>query len=142
MSFVNSKAVNNSIDNREPDPVKKRPSFLKDIRDKKKDKLGSVFKSISKSRVDPSVMQEIAADDLKDPDWVANKCVPDLVTSNAIPVGGNPNDPDDPEKLKQHQKKHQINWLAQETRQRDMQLLEKSAQGKQKQRSTAMKYGW
>lgn len=123
-------------------PVKKRPSFLSDIRDKKKGS-GSIVKHVIRKEVRHDSMQSIAATELQDPQWVLNNHLFDPLSPEIIPEHGVRIDSTaDTAQPMQQQKKHQINWLAQETRQKDLQLLEKSAQGKQKLRSTAMKYGW
>ncbi len=141
MSENNLKSIPSSGSDRKDAENKKRPAFLSDIRDKKKGKLISLQKPTSMKQIDSASMQVITADDLKDPDWITNNPHVDLVTTS-LSQETSVEKAEEADKLKQHQKKHQINWLAQDTRHKDIQLLEKSAQGKQKQRSSALKYGW
>jgi hypothetical protein len=118
----------------------KRPSFLTDLRDTKKHKLVHTTKKSTVKGIDPADIQDISADQLRDSSWTENHV--HVVSGLSIPNSTNTSQGEDAETTKQQQKKHQINWLAMETKQKEAHLLEKSAVGKQKQRSTALKYGW
>jgi hypothetical protein len=123
---------------------RKKPSFLNDIRGKKKfrnegSNLAACFVRDKVLLANFESLPLISADDLKDKDWktertreriprVEAECESSAKDSKAVK--------DD------HGKKHQINWLAEDARHREDLLLERSSAGKKQKRSTAMKYGW
>ena len=122
----------------------KRPSHLVDIRDKKKSKVG-----VSMSKRDMAAMAyigeipTISAVDLQNAEWSRRLAV--SVDETGVDGGSNSSNVAEPQGTdgsSHGQKKHQINWLAMDMKQKEGALLEKSVLGKQKQRSTAMKYGW
>jgi len=143
-----STITNNETDSRQ---TKKRASFLSDLRDKKKAHIQSVSGSGVGKRGRSLIpkLEEIpvvSADDLRDKNWSQQLREADgVLSSNSLVAKSSASsDPSLPQSTsdKQPQKKHQINWLAQDMKQKEAALLEKSAVGKQKQRNTAIKYGW
>lgn len=144
-----STITNNEMDSRQ---TKKRPSFLSDLRDKKKAHLYNVSRSGVTQRERSLIpkldeIPVVSADDLRDKNWSQQlRGEGDGVHSSDSGVAQTSasSDPSLRQSTsdKQPQKKHQINWLAQDMKQKEAALLEKSAVGKQKQRNTAMKYGW
>lgn len=143
-----STITNNETDSRQ---TKKRASFLSDLRDKKKAHIQSVSgRSVGKCgrSLIPKLdeIPVVSADDLRDKNWSQQLREADgVLSSNSLFAKSSASsDPSLPQSTsdKQPQKKHQINWLAQDMKQKEAALLEKSAVGKQKQRNTAIKYGW
>ena len=128
---------------------RKRPSHLTDLRGSKKTK--NIIPT-SQTRREKDSQQTVASlpvivgEDLRDPDWEEkNRATPSYATVvKALDAAHEANDAgrESVVALGEQQKKNQINWLALNARQNDALLLERSAAGKQKQRSTAMKYGW
>lgn len=116
----------------------KRPSFLTDLRDNKRFRPQSAPVQKQQKSSPPSDIKSISADDLKDPDWMV-KHVADITESRSaegtqtsesnseVPAGG---------------KKHSVNWLAMNARQRSSELLGKSTSHKERKANLTMKYGW
>lgn len=126
---------------------KKRPSYLVDLRGSKKPK--PISSGMSRRDVialtEATNIQTVDANDLRDVHWEEKNMRSRLKEEgngdslNAQPLGTIPTLG---EVSKDSKKKHQINWLAMDVRQREMQLLEKSTANKSNQRSKALKYGW
>ena len=134
--------VGKGTSNRDPEIVVKRPAYLADLRNSKGGKRLDVSR-MKKPRISGLVSEQeipvVSAEDLRDPRWAApgqkgvGMLLPTKNGEGEAELIGSPS---------HSRKKHQVNWLAQVARRNDAELLEKAAAGKQKQRSTAMKYGW
>ena len=108
---------------------KKRPSFLLDVRGDKKVKMNKRDLAAI-AAISHDALPTIDANDLRDVNWEERNRPSADVTINLRDVS------------KDSKKKHQINWLAMDVRQKELQLLEKSSQSKSNQRSKTLKYGW
>lgn len=127
---------------RNADLAGKRPSYLADLRNSK-DCRRSHISTTKKPRISGFISEQtipfISAEDLRDPRWASpgqkgvGMLLPPTNGEGEAELIGSPS---------HSRKRHQVNWLAQDARRNDAELLEKAAAGKQKQRSTAMKYGW
>lgn len=116
----------------------KRPSFLQDVRGTKKLKESGIGNISKRDRASMSSQLDsiptIDASELRDPDWEeknrASAIEKAMISANLADVS------------KDDKKKHHINWLAMDVRDKELQLLEKSAAKKSNQRSKTLKYGW
>ena len=127
-----------------PSKQAKRPSYLVDIRGRKNK---SSRRLQNASRVQhgeiPQLeeLKTVRADDLKDQDWSNGKNESSIRGKESL---SRPEDHSDESRasIKEDKKNHHINWLALELKQNEEALLQKIATGKQKQKSSALKYGW
>ena len=134
---IGSNGTDNAVSHKSS-VTKKRPAFLQDLRGSKTLKapgIGSISKKdryeLNKRIAD---IESIDANDLRDPNW-EDKNRASVVEKATLTAHLE-------EVSKDNKKKHQINWLAMDVRDKELQLLEKSAAKKSNQRSKTLKYGW
>ena len=121
---------------------RKRPCYLTDLRGKQRVKATfGVSGVVKEDRLSPNfdTLPIICADDLRDKNWSRARSRSQGSPSDSE-IG--PSEAERNAGVDVHQKKHKINWLAEDVKHRETLLLEKSATGKEKKKSTAMKYGW
>eukprot|EP00923_Selenidium_pygospionis_P036940 GHVN01064706.1.p1 GENE.GHVN01064706.1~~GHVN01064706.1.p1 ORF type:complete len:403 (-),score=72.10 GHVN01064706.1:598-1782(-) len=102
---------------------------------------------------------DINADSLKDPDWMSHSAVPrsklealakkhakdsskptEIDTRMWTPAGFLNMRTKEPNRMAKS--KHQISWLAQESMDRELEMMEKTSHTRQSKYQTQMKYGW
>jgi hypothetical protein len=125
----------------------KRPSYLSDVRGRKHQRLKApvnLMKDCPEELLKLGNLKTIRADDLKDRDWISRTTETSLRLAESKRSSSPHPDPSEehPSNPKEEKKKHHINWLALELKQNEDVLLEKIAAGKQKQKTSAHKYGW
>ena len=82
-------------------------------------------------------VKELSAEDIRGNDWQEN-LIEDIRSRPALAQAKARTAAPDRTKVK----KHHVNWLAEEARQKEHQILERNAAGRSKQRDTRQKYGW
>lgn len=126
----------------------RKPGHLADLRNNRRIKprdASTAKRGSGAAGIDISDISIIRADDLCDPRWSdGSRYVSsgDRAASGDSPRQSNPAEVEAVDLFPASQKRHKVNQLALDARRNDAELLEKAASGKQKQRSTAMKYGW
>ena len=93
-----------------------------------------------RARFESEHVKDVSAEELRGQDW-QEKLLEDLRSRPSQPVA-QPAQPAQTPQDTSKVKKHHVNWLAEEARQKEMQILERNAAGRSKQRDTRQKYGW